>query len=222
MNWSELMQALPALKQGLWLTLEILVIAVIGGLIWGTCLALMRLSSVKVLSVFAKIYVNYFRSVPLLLVLFWFYFTVPMMYFWLTGEYLTMNTAMASSILAFIMFEAAYFSEVVRAGIQSISKGQFHAASALGMTYGQTMRLIILPQAFRKMIPLILQQSIILFQDTTLVLAIGLVDFFRAAYVRGELMGLLTPYILLAGLVYFVISFTASYGVKVMHKRLRV
>ena len=120
-----------------------------------------------------------------------------------------------------MMFEAAYFSEVVRAGIQSIGSGQVNAAKALGMTYGQTMRLIILPQAFRKMLPLILQQCIILFQDTTLVFAIGLTDFFRAAYVRGELMGLLTPYILGAGAVYFIISLSASIGVQQVQKRLR-
>ena len=121
-----------------------------------------------------------------------------------------------------MLFEAAYFSEVVRAGIQSISKGQSNAAYALGMTYSQTMRLVILPQAFRKMLPLILQQSIILFQDSTLVAAIGLTDFFRASYVRGDLMNLLTPYIILAGLVYFVISAIAMFGVKQLQKRLRV
>ena len=120
-----------------------------------------------------------------------------------------------------MVFEAAYFSEIVRAGIQSIGRGQVSAAYALGMTYKQTMQLIILPQAFRKMLPLVLQQCIILFQDTTLVFAIGLVDFFRASYVRGDLMGYLTPYILGAGAVYFVISLTASIGVNALKKRLR-
>ncbi|MDP0953261.1 ABC transporter permease subunit, partial [Klebsiella pneumoniae] len=77
--------------------------------------------------------------------------------------------AFTSCVVAFMMFEAAYFCEIVRAGVQSIPKGQMGAAQAMGMTYGQTMRLIILPQAFRKMTPLLLQQSIILFQDTSLV-----------------------------------------------------
>ena len=144
-----------------------------------------------------------------------------MMYNWATGRYLTIDVAFASCVVAFMVFEAAYFAEVVRAGIQSISKGQVNAAKALGMTYAQTMRLVILPQAFRKMLPLILQQSIILFQDTTLVFAIGLVDFFRASYVRGDLMGMLTPYILFAGVVYFLVSATATYGVKQLQKRLR-
>ena len=203
-------------------TLKLLVMAVLGGMIIGTLLALARLSGFKWLSMLAKLYVNYFRSVPLLLVLIWFYYAVPMIYNWITGSYLTIDTAFTSCVVAFMLFEAAYFSEVVRAGIQSLFKGQSNAAYALGMTYSQTMRLVILPQAFRKMLPLILQQSIILFQDSTLVAAIGLTDFFRASYVRGDLMNLLTPYIILAGLVYFVISAIAMFGVKQLQKRLRV
>ena len=203
-------------------TFKVLFLAIIGGLTLGTILALMRLSGIKILAVPAKLYVNFFRSVPLLLVLLWFYFAVPMVYNLVTGTYLTLDTAFTSCVVAFMVFEAAYFSEIVRAGIQSIGKGQVNAAKALGMTYGQTMRFIILPQAFRKMFPLLLQQSIILFQDTTLVFAIGLVDFFRASYVRGDLMGLLTPYILLAGAFYFVVSLTASTAVNHLRKRFRM
>lgn len=209
MNMTELQSALPGLMGGLYITLKVLFLAILGGLTLGTILALMRLSGIKLLAIPAKLYVNFFRSVPLLLVLLWFYFAVPMVYNLVTGTYLTLDTAFTSCVVAFMVFEAAYFSEIVRAGIQSIGKGQVNAAKALGMTYGQTMRYIILPQAFRKMFPLLLQQSIILFQDTTLVFSIGLVDFFRASYVRGDLMGLLTPYILMAGLLYFVISLTA-------------
>ncbi len=219
---AELQQAWPGLWSGMLLTLELLAMSVVGGIAIGTLLALMRLSSYKILSVPAKLYVNYFRSVPLLLVLIWFYFAVPMMYNWVTGQYLTINVAFTSCVVAFMLFEAAYFAEIVRAGIQSISKGQTSAAYALGMNYSQTMRLVILPQAFRKMLPLLLQQSIILFQDTTLVFAVGLVDFFRSAYVRGDLMGFLTQYILLAGAVYFVISALATTLVKRLQKRLRV
>ena len=222
LNWAELSTAMPGLMQGLGVTLRLLAMGVVGGIIIGTLLALARLSSIKFLSTLAKLYVNYFRSVPLLLVLIWFYYAVPMMYTLITGDYLTIDVAFASCAVAFMLFEAAYFSEVVRAGIQSISKGQFNAAYALGMTYPQAMRLVILPQAFRKMLPLILQQSIILFQDTTLVFAIGLVDFFRASYVRGDLMGMLTPYILFAGAVYFAVSAIATFGVKRLQKRLRV
>lgn len=222
MNMIELQAAMPGLMGGLWITFKVLFLAIIGGLALGTILALMRLSGVRILAVPAKLYVNFFRSVPLLLVLLWFYFAVPMVYNLVTGTYLTLDTAFTSCVVAFMVFEAAYFSEIVRAGIQSIGKGQVNAAKALGMTYGQTMRFIILPQAFRKMFPLLLQQSIILFQDTTLVFAIGLVDFFRASYVRGDLMGLLTPYILLAGAFYFVVSLTASTAVNHLRKRFRM
>ena len=222
MNMMELQAAMPGLMGGLWITFKVLFLAIIGGLALGTILALMRLSGIKILAVPAKLYVNFFRSVPLLLVLLWFYFAVPMVYNLVTGTYLTLDTAFTSCVVAFMVFEAAYFSEIVRAGIQSIGKGQVNAAKALGMTYGQTMRFIILPQAFRKMFPLLLQQSIILFQDTTLVFAIGLVDFFRALYVRGDLMGLLTPYILLAGAFYFVVSLTASTAVNHLRKRFRM
>lgn len=222
MNMMELQAAMPGLMGGLWITFKVLFLAIIGGLALGTILALMRLSGVRILAVPAKLYVNFFRSVPLLLVLLWFYFAVPMVYNLVTGTYLTLDTAFTSCVVAFMVFEAAYFSEIVRAGIQSIGKGQVNAAKALGMTYGQTMRFIILPQAFRKMFPLLLQQSIILFQDTTLVFAIGLVDLFRASYVRGDLMGLLTPYILLAGAFYFVVSLTASTAVNRLRKRLRM
>ena len=222
MNMTELQSALPGLMGGLYITLKVLFLVILGGLTLGTILALMRLSGIKLLAIPAKLYVNFFRSVPLLLVLLWFYFAVPMVYNLVTGTYLTLDTAFTSCVVAFMVFEAAYFSEIVRAGIQSIGKGQVNAAKALGMTYGQTMRYIILPQAFRKMFPLLLQQSIILFQDTTLVFSIGLVDFFRASYVRGDLMGLLTPYILMAGLLYFVISLTASTAVNHLRKRLRM
>ena len=222
MNVMELQAAMPGLMGGLWITFKVLFLAIIGGLTLGTILALMRLSGIRILAVPAKLYVNFFRSVPLLLVLLWFYFAVPMVYNLVTGTYLTLDTAFTSCVVAFMVFEAAYFSEIVRAGIQSIGKGQVNAAKALGMTYGQTMRFIILPQAFRKMFPLLLQQSIILFQDTTLVFAIGLVDFFRASYVRGDLMGLLTPYILLAGAFYFVVSLTASTAVNHLRKRFRM
>lgn len=212
----------PALWHGFSITLKVVITATIGGVFIGTLLALMRLSSIKAFNIFAKGYVNLFRSIPLLLVLMWFYFAVPFIYTGITGNYLTIDTALVSSIVAFMLFEAAYFSEIVRAGIQSIPKGQTSAAYALGMSYSQAMRLIILPQSFRKMTPLLLQQTIILFQDSTMVYAIGLLDFFRTNYIRGDLMSLLTQYILFAGLVYFTISMIATYAVKKLQRRLSV
>ena len=224
MFFDDLAVAWPQLWQGFQETLKVVIAAAVGGILLGTILALLRLSPIKPLSWIAKFYVNMFRSIPLLLVLMWFYFAVPFIYTGITGNFLQGDIAFKSSVVAFMLFEAAYFSEIVRAGIQSISRGQTFAAYALGMTYGQTMRLVILPQAFRKMLPLLLQQTIILFQDSTLVAAIGLTDLFRAAYVRGTNTagGILTSYIIFAGLVYFVISLLATFGVKKLHARLRV
>ena len=181
----------------------------------------MRLSHSKLLSNLAGAYVNYFRSIPLLLVITWFYLAVPFVLRWITGEDTPIG-AFASCIVAFMMFEAAYFCEIVRAGVQSIPKGQMGAAQALGMTYGQMMRLIILPQAFRKMTPLLLQQSIILFQDTSLVYAVGLVDFLNASRASGDIIGRSNEFLIFAGFTYFIISFAASQLVKRLQKRFAV
>ena len=221
MDFSQIVPALPDLWEGMKLTLELLVMAVVGGIALGTVLALLRLSSNPLLSGFAKGYVNIFRSVPLLLVIIWFYLAVPMLLNWITGDFVPVG-AFASCLVAFMMFEAAYYGEIMRAGIQSISRGQANAAYALGMTYGQAMRLVILPQAFRKMMPLLLQQSIILFQDTSLVYAVGLMDFLSSARSRGDILGLPHEFLLFAGAVYFMVSFFASQMVKRLQKRLAV
>lgn len=221
MDFSQIIPALPGLLEGMGMTLQLLLLGVCGGVVLGTLLALMRLSSNALLSKFAAIYVNYFRSIPLLLVITWFYFAVPFVLRAITGEDTPVG-AFSSCLVAFIMFEAAYFCEIVRAGIQAIPRGQMGASQALGMSYGQSMRLIILPQALRKMMPLLLQQSIILFQDTSLVYTVGLMDFLNAARSRGDIIGQPYEFLIFAGMVYFVISFAASQWVKHLQKRLTV
>jgi len=221
MDFSGIIPAIPGMWNGMIMTLQLMVMGVVGGIIIGTILALMRLSPSKLLSRIAGAYVNYFRSIPLLLVITWFYLAVPFVLRWITGEDTPVG-AFTSCVVAFMMFEAAYFCEIVRAGVQSISRGQMGAAQALGMTYGQMMRLIILPQAFRKMTPLLLQQSIILFQDTSLVYTVGLVDFLNSARSSGDIIGRSNEFLIIAGLVYFTISFVASRLVKLMQKRLAV
>ncbi|MFZ5958894.1 amino acid ABC transporter permease [Pseudomonas knackmussii] len=218
MDFSSILPALPGLQDGLLMTLQLTGLGVLGGVVLGTLLALMRLSHNPLLSKIAGLYVSYFRSIPLLLVITWFYLAVPFILRWITGSDTPVG-AFASCLVAFVMFEAAYFCEIVRAGIQSIPKGQMGAAQALGMTYGQCMRLIILPQAFRKMTPLLLQQSIILFQDTSLVYTVGLMDFLNAARSRGDITGQPHEFLIFAGLVYFLVSFSASLAVKRLQKR---
>jgi glutamate/aspartate transport system permease protein len=220
-DFSGIIPSLPGLWNGMVMTLQLMALGVVGGIILGTILALMRLSHSKLLSNIAGAYVNYFRSIPLLLVITWFYLAVPFVLRWITGEDTPIG-AFASCIVAFMMFEAAYFCEIVRAGVQSIPKGQMGAAKALGMNYGQMMRLIILPQAFRKMTPLLLQQSIILFQDTSLVYAVGLVDFLNASRASGDIIGRSNEFLIFAGFTYFIISFAASQLVKRLQKRFAV
>ena len=221
MDFSAIVPALPGLWNGMLMTLQLMVLGVLGGVVLGTLLAIARLSHNRLLANAAATYVNYFRSIPLLLVITWFYFAVPFILRWITGEDTPVG-AFTSCLVAFVMFEAAYFCEIVRAGIQAIPKGQMGAASALGMTYAQSMRLIILPQAFRKMTPLLLQQSIILFQDTSLVYTVGLMDFLNAARSRGDILGQPHEFLIFAGLMYFTISFSASQLVKLLQKRLAV
>jgi glutamate/aspartate transport system permease protein len=221
MDFSQIAPAIPGLLDGMALTLKLLVLAVFGGVALGTLIALARLSHNQALAGFAKFYVSYFRSIPLLLVISWFYLVVPLVIQWITGNPTPIG-AFISCLVAFVMFEAAYYAEIVRAGIQAIPKGQASAAYALGMTYGQAMRLVILPQAFRKMTPLLLQQSIILFQDTSLVYAVGLMDFLNSARSKGDIVGQPHEFLILAGLVYFLISFGASTLVKRLQKRLAI
>lgn len=221
MDFSAIVPALPGLWNGMLMTLQLMVLGVLGGVVLGTLLAIARLSHNRLLANAAATYVNYFRSIPLLLVITWFYFAVPFLLRAITGEDTPVG-AFASCLVAFMMFEAAYFSEIVRAGIQAVPKGQLAAASALGMTYAQAMRLVVLPQAFRKMTPLLLQQSIVLFQDTSLVYTVGLMDFLNSARSSGDIVGQPHEFLIFAGLVYFAVSFVASQLVKLLQKRLAV
>ncbi|MQY52489.1 glutamate/aspartate ABC transporter permease GltK [Rhodocyclus tenuis] len=217
-DWSSIPGALPLLAKGLSITFEVTVTAIVVGIIWGTLLAVARLSKSKLLSTAAAGYVNLFRSVPLVMVILWFYLIVPQLLKSVFGEGIA-DIRLASALCAFALFEAAYYSEIIRAGIQSVSRGQASAALALGLTPGQTMRLVILPQAFRNMLPLLLTQAIILFQDTSLVYVIGLSDFFGTAYKVGDRDGRLVELLLFAGAVYFVFCFSASQIVRHLQRR---
>src|SRR6516164_7525315 len=208
---------------GMRFTLTLTAMAAFGGLVFGTLIALMRLSGIRPLSVVAGLYVNLMRSLPLVLVIFWFYFLVPYIGQWLTGASRPIKVgAFASSLITFIMFEAAYFSEIMRAGIQSISKGQPAAAQALGLNYRQTMRYVVLPQAFRNMLPVLLTQTIVLFQDTSLVYVLSIPDFLGAASKVAQRDGRLVEMYLFAALVYFTISSFASFGVRQLQARIAI
>jgi glutamate/aspartate transport system permease protein len=206
--------------QGMTVTLSLTALATVGGLFLGTLLALARLSSLKPLSHAAAGYVNLMRSVPLLLVIFWFYFLVPFLAAWATGASRPVPVgSFASALITFTLFEAAYFSEIMRAGIQSIPKGQIAAGYALGLTYRQVMASIVLPQALRNMLPVLLTQTIILFQDTSLVYVVSLTDFLGAASKIAQRDGRVVELYLFVALVYFVACFLASSLVKRLQAR---
>src|SRR6478735_455053 len=213
----------PYLWSGFLYTVQLTAIAAVGGLFFGTFLALGRLSPIKPLSLVAAGYVNLMRSIPLVLVLFWFFFLMPTVLQLVTGgERPPQIGAERTAIITFIMFEAAYFCEIMRAGIQSIPRGQVHSAYALGLTYGQSMRLVILPQAFRNMIPVLLTQTIILFQDTSLVYVISATDFTGAASKVANRDYRLVEMYLFVAVVYFVLCYTLSYAVKILQKKIAV
>jgi glutamate/aspartate transport system permease protein len=208
---------------GMTFTLTLTGLSALGGLIFGTMIALMRLSGLPLLGRIAALYVDLMRSLPLVLVIFWFYFLVPYIGQWLTGSSRPIRVgAFASSLITFVLFEAAYFAEIMRAGIQSISRGQPAAAQALGLTYGQTMRHVVLPQAFRNMVPVLLTQTIVLFQDTSLVYVLSIPDFLGAASKVAQRDGRLVEMYLFAAAVYFIISCAASFGVRQLQSRIAV
>jgi glutamate/aspartate transport system permease protein len=210
-------------QTGMAFTLELTGLAMLGGIIIGTLLAMMRLSSNKIISTTATTYVNLIRSVPLVLVIFWFYFLVPYIGAWIIGSDVPVQVgAFTSSLITFILFEAAYYCEIMRAGIQSIPSGQVWAGQALGMNYWQTMGHIVLPQAFRNMIPVLLTQTIVLFQDVSLVYVLSITDFVGAASKVAQRDGRLVEMYLFAALVYFVISFAASLLVRGLQRRVAI
>ena len=201
--------------KGLIFSVQLTLIAAAGGIVIGTLLALMRLSGKKWLVMPAAFYVNTLRSIPLVMVILWFFLLIPL----LIGRSLG---AELSAIITFTVFEAAYYSEIMRAGIQSVPRGQVYAAQAVGMTYQQSMQLIVLPQAFRNMLPVLLTQTIILFQDTSLVYAIGAYDLFKGFDTAGKNFGRPEEAYLAAAVVYFVLCYSLSWLVKRLHKKIAI
>ncbi|HSW08866.1 amino acid ABC transporter permease [Aquabacterium sp.] len=211
-NWA-VVQSFIA--KGLIFSVQLTIIAMLGGIALGTALALMRLSGKPWLVQPAAAYVNLMRSVPLVMVILWFFLLIPL----LIGRSIG---AELSAIITFTIFEAAYYSEIMRAGIQSVSRGQVNAGYAVGMTYAQCMKLIVLPQAFRNMLPVLLTQTIILFQDTSLVYAIGAYDLLKGFEVAGKNFNRPVETYLIATVVYFVICFSLSMLVRRLQKKIAI
>ena len=212
LNWNVISNFI---LKGLIFSTQLTLVAMIGGIALGTALALMRLSGKPWLVMPAAFYVNTLRSIPLVMVILWFFLLIPL----LIGRPMG---AEFSAIITFTIFEAAYYSEIMRAGIQSVPKGQVYAGYAVGMTYKQCMQLIILPQAFRNMLPVLLTQTIILFQDTSLVYAIGAYDLLKGFEVAGKNFNRPVETYLTAAVVYFIICFSLSMLVRRLQKRIAI
>jgi glutamate/aspartate transport system permease protein len=212
LNWAVIQSYI---LKGLFFSIQLTVIAMLGGIVLGTLLALMRLSGKQWLVLPAAAYVNTMRSVPLVMVILWFFLLIPM----LIGRPLG---AEVSATITFTLFEAAYYSEIMRAGIQSVPKGQVYAGYAVGMNYRQTMQLVVLPQAFRNMLPVLLTQTIILFQDTSLVYAIGAYDLLKGFDLTAKNLNRPVESYLIAAVVYFVICFSLSMLVKRLQKKIAI
>jgi glutamate/aspartate transport system permease protein len=210
-------------QTGMVFTVKLTVLATSGGIVLGTMLALMRLSGSTAMSLLGSGYVNLVRSIPLVLVIFWFYFLVPYIAAWVIGAHEPVKVgAFPSALITFIMFEAAYYCEIMRSGIQSISRGQVWAGQALGMTYPQIMSNIVLPQAIRSMLPVLLTQTIVLFQDVSLVYVLSIPDFVGAASKVAQRDGRLVEMYLFVAVVYFVLCFALSSMVRRLQHRVAV
>lgn len=222
-DFSSITNSWGYILEGVKYTIELTVITAIGGLILGTGLALCRLSTSKILSEFSKLYTNLMRAVPLVLVLFWFFLLMPEVLKVLLGlDHPVMIGAEMTAIITFVLFEAAYFAEIMRAGIQSVSKWQMSAAMALGLRYGQTMRYVILPQAVRNMLPVLLTQTIILFQDTSLVYVISGNDFMGAVSKIAQRDGQLVLMYSFAAVCYLSVSVSLSMLVRRLQRKIAV
>ncbi len=214
-DFSVISDSLPFIWTGLQFTLKLTLVAMTGGILLGTLLALARLSPIKPLAVAAGWYVNIMRSIPLVMVILWFFLVIP----FITGKPMGAET---SALITFTAFEAAFYCEIMRAGIQGVPKGQVAAGYAMGFTYAQTMRLVVLPQAFRNMLPVLLTQTIVLFQDTSLVYAIGAKDMLKAAEVAGKNYNRPVEMIVFVAVIYFAICFALSFLVKRLQGRIAI
>ncbi|AOZ88891.1 nickel transporter [Bacillus xiamenensis] len=198
-----IVNAFPYLMDGLQTTLYIFVVAIILGFIIGLIVALFRLSPFKILNFIALVFVNAIRGTPFIVQLFFIYFGLN------TLEFISLDRVPAG-IITVAINAGAYFSEIIRAGIQSIDKGQTEAARSLGFTGGQNMRFIVLPQAFRRMLPAITNQAIISLKDTSLLSIIGIADIMQRGQVQASATFDPLNVWLIVGVIYFVIIYLLS------------
>lgn len=210
-DFSIILPAIPYLWEGLKFSLALTVVAFVIGMVLGTALALAQHLEIPVFRQFAKGYITLMRSIPLILVLFWFFFLVPVLIGFLNGSGRPVPIgATYTAFITFGMFEAAYYAEIIRVGLRSLPRGQYEAADALSIPTWKIYRFIILPQVFRAVAPIILSQTIILFQDTSLVYVLSLTDLLGAASKLGQISGRLVELYVTIAVIYLLICLAAS------------
>ncbi|MDR1520087.1 MAG: ABC transporter permease subunit [Planctomycetota bacterium] len=218
-DWGMIWETAPLLWRGALLTLQITGVAVALGMLFGVVLAVAAVSPLPPLRWLAMSYINFFRVIPKVMILLWFYLVVPQVVANLLNLAPETDIRLISAITAFVIFESSFYAEIFRAGLNSVPRSQAKAALALGMTRSQVMLLVLLPQAFRNMIPVLLTHSIVIFQDSSLVYIIGLGDFFRTSANLGKNAGLYPGLVLFAGGMYFIACFLASQTVDYLKRR---
>jgi polar amino acid transport system permease protein len=212
-NWGVIGENLPLFIEGILLTLKISALALVISIPIGVLLGLARISRNRIISFLATAYIEIMRGVPLLVLLFWIFFVL--------GRTLQLG-AYWSAVLGLAFFSAAFVAEIIRSGIQSVPKGQMEAARSSGMSYIRAMRLIILPQAFRKVLPPLASQFIILIKDSSLVSVISVVDLtLISKNIVATSFRSLEVWSFVA-LLYFVITFTLSRCILYLERKYKV
>jgi len=213
-------RAAPYLLDGLGFSLQLTVSSFAGGLVLGVGLALARHLRVPLLAPLATGYIMVMRAIPLIMVLFWFFFLMPMVLMWTTGAPRPVPVGpVYTAFITFAMFEAAYYAEIIRTGLNAIPKGQYEACRALSMSTAKTYWLVILPQVLRSVSPILLTQTIILFQDTSLVYVLSITDMLGAASKIAQRDSRLVEMYLTVAATYLVICVAASQAVAYLRKR---
>ncbi len=223
LDFGVLLEAWPYLLSGLKFSFTLTAAAFFIGMVLGTAFALIQHLQIRVLGTVVRGYIAVMRSIPLILVLFWFFFLVPLLLAKLSADGRPIPIgATYTAFITFGLFEAAYYSEIIRVGLRSISPGQLEASDALGLSKFDTYRSVVLPQVFRVSAPIILSQTIILFQDTSLVYVLSLTDLLGGAAKLAQVNGRMVEMYLAVAVIYLVICFVASQCVAVMRRNAAV
>ncbi len=213
LDFAQLVPSIPYILYGIWVTLQFVAVSLVLGFLWGTVLSLFKIGKITVLRWFADAYTSVFRGTPLILQMLLIYYAVPQ----LTGIDIG---AFSAGVLTFALNSAAYISEIIRAGINAVDKGQKEAAMALGVPYRTMMLKIILPQAFKNILPALMNEFITLTKESAIVSVIGALDIMRRAQIVGASNYRFFEPLLLAGLVYYLLVMMLTLAGRVMERRL--